>query len=87
MDIKPSNIYNRQLEITMEESDGRKASITIHADVNIHEMMEEIFRLLVGYGYHPDSVKEGFIAKSEEYMLEEEQNEREKGEGIEEEDI
>ena len=33
---------------------------------NIHEVLDEIRKALIAYGFHPDTVKEGFEGMKEE---------------------
>jgi len=65
------------LTIEMSETGGRKASITTNNDVDIYNLLEDVIRLLIGYGYHHESVKEAIIARSEEYLMEEEHEKQE----------
>ena len=44
----------------------KKASIEISDETDIHGMLTELTGLLIAYGFHPDSVKTGFINKAEE---------------------
>lgn len=38
-------------------------------DYNIHEMMDILESLLISIGYHPDTVKEGFLDKAEDIEI------------------
>ncbi len=54
------------------------ASVTLSDGSDVYEVIESICNLLVGYGYHPNSVKDGIISKSEEYLeLENDKSEEE----------
>jgi len=54
------------MKITIESHD--KSIIEVeNNDLNIHEMMDLLERLLLGSGYHPNTVKDGFIAKAQAY--------------------
>ena len=56
--------------ISIASSEFPKASVEIPDDSDIVEVMHNIYGVLVAYGFHPDTVRDGFIAKGEE--LEEE---------------
>lgn len=48
------------------EGEGtKKVDITTDAE-SIYDVMDEIESALVAYGYHPDIVKDGFVAKCAE---------------------
>ena len=34
---------------------------------DVHGVIDEICSLLIGWGFHPESVKEGILTKAEEY--------------------
>ncbi len=44
-----------------------KVTIEISDDSTIDEVMDNWGGLLVAYGFHPNSVRDGFMAKGEEY--------------------
>jgi len=46
------------------------ASVTLSDESDIYEVMENIYNLLMGYGFHPNSVKEGIL-----YMVEQHEDE------------
>ena len=54
------------MKIILEHDEGKQVIIQTDA-VLIDEVMDEIANALLALGFHPDSVKEGFIAKAEEY--------------------
>jgi hypothetical protein len=47
-------------------SDNQKATLEFAPGANIHEFMDEIQKLALAIGYHPQSVDSGFIEKAEE---------------------
>lgn len=57
----------------IHEAYGEKQSIEFSAGSNIDEYIDYIERLLVAAGFHPESVKQGFLSKAEEIDIEEEQ--------------
>ena len=48
---------------------GHRVTIEFNSGADIDEMMQNVKQLLLGAGYHPKSVKEGFIAMAEEYEV------------------
>ena len=42
--------------------------------VDIYEMLEEMIYCLLALGFHPESIKDGILAKAEEYEQEEVEN-------------
>jgi hypothetical protein len=54
------------------EAYGQKQTIEFVSGSDIHEYMDFVERLLIAASFHPESVKDGFVAKAEE-ILEEEQ--------------
>jgi hypothetical protein len=69
---------NRTVTITISSSD-RKAELSFNEDGNIYDYLEEISRLLITWGFHPDSVKDGICALAENYE-EETKEDKEEGE-------
>jgi hypothetical protein len=55
------------MKITIEDTTNRKVSLECLDEVDIFEAIDNICGLLVSYGFHPESVKDGIIAKAEEY--------------------
>ena len=56
------------MKITIENGEGVKtASILISDDSTSTEALEEMIRLLIAYGYHPDSVFGSLAELCEEY--------------------
>ena len=66
---------NNKLVFEIKDSD-RQVSITIDRDIDIFQMMEEIGSLLKAWGYHLESVKDGFRYMSDEYYMEEKEEEK-----------
>ena len=52
------------MKIIFEYNEKSKIEITTDAET-IYEVMDEIEKALIAYGFHPDTVKEGFIEKAE----------------------
>ena len=61
------------MRITIQDKD-RKAEVECEA-VTIHEVIDEVCNLLLAWGFHPDSVKNGIIEKAEEYENDESKKE------------
>jgi len=51
------------------EAYDEKQTIEFDAQCDIHEYLDQIERLLVAASFHPESVKDGFIAKAYEIEL------------------
>jgi len=59
------------MKISLEHYDGEVVVFdNIPNDLDVHEIGERLERLLLAIGYHPESVKDMFLAKAEEYELE-----------------
>ena len=50
----------------MEEGEGESVTIVTNA-VDIYEVLEELVHCLLALGFHPESIKDGILAKAEEY--------------------
>lgn len=62
------------MKITIESQElDNKATIETSAE-EIHDVMQVIKQVLLGYGFHPNSVKEGFLGMAEEYKEETKEN-------------
>jgi hypothetical protein len=46
--------------------DDQKVTLEFVPGINIHDFMDEVFKLALAIGYHTSSVEEGFIGKAEE---------------------
>lgn len=60
------------MRITVEsteflEQGPNKASVEISDESTIDEVMDAVYRVLVGYGFHTNTVVEGFLSQSEGY--------------------
>jgi hypothetical protein len=67
------------MKITIEyqgEENETKASIEISDDSDIHEVVESLSGLLVAYGFHPNSVRDGFLGKAEDYEIQDKTTEQ-----------
>ena len=53
--------------ISIRESAGEVVSLQYHWDIDIFDMMDIVQRLLLANGFHPESVKDGFLEKAQEY--------------------
>ena len=53
--------------ISIKESKGEVVSLQYHWDIDIFDMMDIVQRLLLANGFHPESVKDGFLDKAQEY--------------------
>jgi len=53
------------MKIIFEYDENNRVEITTDAEV-IHEVMNEIEKALIAYGFHPNTVKDGFVGKAEE---------------------
>ena len=51
------------------KSKTHKALVEDNVEV-IHDVIDLIVRALLAYGFHPDTVKDGFITKADEYEAE-----------------
>jgi len=58
------------MKITIQD-DERRAEVETNA-VSIDEVMDELCNLLLAWGFHPDSVKQGIFGKAEDYETEKE---------------
>lgn len=47
--------------------DGESVSVDFNWDSDIYEVMEFVNRLLLGVGFHPNSVKDGFRYMADEF--------------------
>lgn len=43
----------------------KRVEIEIPSDSDIHDVMDEVCNLLVAWGFHPDSVKEGINTRAD----------------------
>jgi hypothetical protein len=68
---------NNQVTITISTED-REAKLSFNQDGDIYNYLEEISHLLVAWGFHPSTVKDGICALSEQY---EEEIKEDKSEG------
>jgi len=57
------------MKIIFEYDEKNRIELITEAE-NIHEVMDEIEKALIAYGFHSNSVKEGFIQKAEDYQEE-----------------
>lgn len=58
------------MKITIEDINPDEFSnkTTIEEDsVDIHDVIDMLARALLAYGFHPESVRDGFYAKVDEY--------------------
>lgn len=55
------------MKIIIEREDGFKVSCEDNDDIDIYDIIENICGLLVSFGYQYQSVKDGILAKAEEY--------------------
>ena len=55
-----------KLELKIK-SENKEINILVHPHLNIHELLEEISNLLIAYGYHPETVRAGFLGMAENY--------------------
>jgi len=55
------------MKITIESDYGKYQVEELGKDQDIFEMMELICQVLLAQGFHPNSIKDGFISKVEEY--------------------
>lgn len=62
------------MKLILEHYEEQYTIETSRSNYDIHEVIDLVERLLLSAGYHPESVKDGFIAKADE--IEEEINER-----------
>jgi len=49
------------------KSKNKEVNIVVSSDIGIYEIMDEIANLLIAYGFHPETVKNGFLGKVEDY--------------------
>ena len=67
------------MRIEMQNNDEQrsiKVSMEIADDSDIFEVFESLCGLLVSYGFHYESVKDGILAKADEYNEEEKIDEK-----------
>ena len=59
------------MKLTLEHTDSgehRKVMIEeVGDDLDIFEALQMVFDALVGFGYHPDSVKDGFVEFAQQF--------------------
>jgi len=53
------------MKIILEYDETKRVEILTDAEV-IHDVMDEIEKALIAYGFHPETVKDGFVGKAEE---------------------
>jgi len=53
------------MKITIQDKE-RRAEIECSLE-DIHSVVDELCNLLIAWGFHPESVKEGILGKGEEY--------------------
>lgn len=62
-----------QVTITIKNND-RKVELSFPEDGDIYAYLEEVSHLLIAWGFHPDSVKDGICALAEGYEEEIKEN-------------
>jgi len=58
---------NNKVTITIS-TEERKAELSFDQKGDIHSYLEEVATLLVAWGFHPDSIREGICALADQYM-------------------
>jgi len=58
---------SHNMKITIENTNALKVSLECIDEIDAFETITNICGLLVSYGFHPESVKDGIIAKAQEY--------------------
>ena len=53
------------MKIIFEYDENNRIEITNNAET-IFEVIDEIEKALIAYGFHPNTVKDGFLGKAEE---------------------
>ncbi len=53
------------MKITIQD-EGRKVKIETQ-ETEVKRVLDEICNLLIAYGFHPESVKDGIFSKAEDY--------------------
>jgi hypothetical protein len=57
---------NNCVTVTISTED-REVKLSFNQDGDIYNYLEELFNLLVAWGFHPDTVKDGICALAENY--------------------
>jgi hypothetical protein len=57
---------NHEIKLSIS-GEGKKVEIIIDRDVDIFAMLTEVRGLLIAWGYHPNSIVDGFHNMIEEY--------------------
>ena len=59
------------MKLTLEHTeyeDGRKIVVEeFNDEQDVFEALQMVFDALVGFGYHPDSVKDGFVEFAQQF--------------------
>lgn len=72
------------MKITIEETEQdnlfpRKATIELSDHSNIHEVIDDMCRVIISYGFSPQTVDDGILGRAEEIELSEDRTHQDSG--------